>query len=194
MNSRIFWFGLLILPAGQLAGQSRRPEPVIDSAICPFECCRLGPWRAESRVVARSLPATGAPVAYVISRGEVVRAVHGDLRSAHPGRLVLRAPLRNPTATFHPGVGDTILIAGYRGEGEYDWRWHGVSLGNDDFWQAVGDTSAAVQPIWIAPVNGTWWVRVLNRQGRSGWIDAGHMLSDGFGDGPIFAGEDSCAG
>lgn len=194
MKTNILQLAVLLLPVRCVVGQSRVPEPVIDSAVCPFECCHLGPWRAEGRVVAHQRPASGAPVAYVISRGEVVRAVRGDLRSAHPGKLVLRAPLRNPTATFHPGVGDTILIAGYRGEGEYDWRWHDVTLGNNGFWEAVGDTSAAAQPSWIAPPNGTWWVQVINRRGKSAWIDAGHMVSDGFErDGLGFTGEDSCA-
>src|ERR1041384_5912608 len=175
MKVTLMCVAVLLLPLRPADGQSRIPEPVIDSAVCPFECCRLGFWRAEERVVARVRPASGAPVAFAISRGDTVRALHGDLRSAHPGKLVLRAPLRNPTATFYPGAGDTIVIAGYSGEGEYGWRWHGVTLGNNDFWQAVGDTSAAAQPRWIASPNGTWWVEVFTRQGKSGWTNAGHL-------------------
>src|ERR1019366_5372273 len=134
-----------------------------DSAVCPFECCHFGDWRAEGRVVARVRPAPGAPAASVISRGEVVRADHGDLRSAHPGKLVLRVPLRNPTAIFRPGV---------------------------------GDTPDAHRPLQVLPPNGTWWVQVTNRAGKSGWINAGHLVPDGFtGNGPGFSGSggDSCA-
>lgn len=193
MKTTTLWLVALIVPVRSVDGQSRVPEPVIDSSVCPFECCHFGPWRAADRVVAHVRPAAGAPVAFVIAPGEVVRALRGDLRSARPAGLILRVPLRNPTATFHPGVGDTIQIAGYEGEGEYHWRWHGVTLGNDDFWGAVGDTAAAAQPASFGSFNGTWWVLVTNQRGKSAWIDAGHIIPGGFGDGPGFTGQDSCS-
>jgi hypothetical protein len=195
MRTNILVLAVLLLPIRSAVGQSSVPEPVIDSAVCPFECCHFGDRRAEGRVVARVRPAPGAPSAYVISRGEVVRADHGDLRSAHPGKLVLRVPLRNPTAIFHPGVGDTIVIIGYYGEGQYGFRWHSVTVGNE-LWDAVGDTPDADRPLQVLPPNGTWWVQVTNRAGKSGWINAGHLVPNGFtGNGPGFSGSggDSCA-
>lgn len=193
MKTIILCLAAIALPAGRTIAQSRIPEPVIDSAVCPFECCQLGPWRADGRVVAHTSPAAGAPVAYVIANGETVRAEHGDLRSAHPGQLVLRAPLQHPTATFHPGVNDTIVIFGCYGEGQYGYRWHDVTVGNDELWNAIGDISEVTRPTQVSPPNGTWWVAVTNSHGKSGWVNAGHLWGGGFGDGPSFHGEDSCS-
>ncbi len=197
MRTDILVLAVLLLPGRSAVGQSSVPEPVIDSAVCPYECCHLGEWRAKGRVVARVRPAPGAPAAYVISRGEVVRADHGDLRSAHPGKLVLRVPLRNPTASIHAGVGDTIEIIGYYGEGQWGYRWHGVTVGNDELWDPVRDTPDTDRPLQVSPPNGTWWVQVTNRAGKVGWISVAHLVPNGIrGIGPGFSGDggDSCGG
>lgn len=196
MKINLLVFAVLLIPVRAAVGQSSIPEPVIDSGVCPYECCHFGDWRAKGRVVARVRPAPGAAAAYVISRGEVVHADHGDLRSARPGKLVLRVPLRNPTVSFHPGVGDTIVIIGYYGEGQFGYRWRDVTVGEDELWGAVGDTPDGERPVQVVPTNGTWWVHVVNHAARSGWINAGHMVPNGFwGNGPSFSGSggDSCS-
>ena len=187
----MYWLALAV--AAFAVVQDGEPQGTYEwLGDCPAACCGYAePWTAADDVPAwRARPAPGdtpggAP-AFVVRRGETVRAVTGSLQVLARGRAVMRedfstdASYANLSARHRQTItllaGDDVHLLAPRGGDA--WRiWHRGRIldaqlhrvGREDACRAAEASCAGV--IVLEPVT-RWWVMVAGANGEVGWVDA----------------------
>jgi hypothetical protein len=175
----------------ELARDTRGPrnptspaEPYIVRGSCPFECCRYGEWQArETTPVYATEGKVGRPV-FTLRPGDSVRAVTGNVHVTKLGRIKIVGKVRPGWAEFDnhklpvPAIGDTVYLLSYVGEGYWDYWYRGL-LGTGEELSQQSDGTVPAQ--LLAKPETEWWVQVIDRRGRTGWVTEGG-----------FAGADGC--
>ena len=159
---------------------------------CPAACCGYSvEWTAAADVEAWSdplppdVPSREDEPAFVIRAGETVRAVTGTLQVRQRGRAVMREDFS--TDASYPSLSarhrQTItLLAGedvhlLARRGAETWRiWHRgrvldahlYRVGPEEACRAGHAACAGV--ILLEPLT-RWWVMVIDRQQKVGWVD-----------------------
>lgn len=125
----------------------------IDKGACPFECCKLGAWKA-TKGVALVDRVGGRRLVHRIKPGEAVEAVTAELHTVPQPMKIARTDANVPA--LRPG--DAVEVVSYEGEGFWS-----VRRGKDLF-QNVHDS---VFPRVPEPKR-TWWVKIAARR-ATGW-------------------------
>ena len=182
-----------------LAG-TQIPEPstpYIVKHACPFECCQLGTWVAESSLPAYPAEGDTSDIGFVVAPGETIEALDADVRMEQFGQVLVKAPWAGYSA------GDTVLVLGYEGEGSFS-IWHAGTLRHVEmFWWIPPELTApedrpdlsdpALRPRaeMIVPPVMDWWVRV-RRQGVEGYLRLRNRTNFGFSTWERIRGSDGC--
>ncbi len=103
-----------------------------------------------------------APVLFELHDGEAFDAIKADMVVDQVGI----ARVVKPYDELKPG--ERIRIYDYEGEGDYGVWVHGRMTTYSCFWdEKQSETSEAVLE---RPPEMTWWVRVRNSKGKTGWL------------------------
>src|ERR1041384_1307686 len=150
--------------------------PYVKKDRCPFECCRFGTWIAREQWKAYRSEGDTGRLAFRISRDDTIIAETGNTHLERAGRILVTKPID----AFQ--VGDTLIATECAGEEEYE-VWHdGKPFDVPIFWktryQPAEEEYEAEQPIDSSIVSGvmlsrpfmTWWVKVRNKHGDTGWL------------------------
>jgi hypothetical protein len=164
---------LLLLFFADVAAARTTPElPFQQWGACPTECCRYGPWRANSSVTARTAPGA-RNVAFSIARGERVDALTGVVITREAGVVVLERPY---TVESKSG-GNVTLPANARvyvlhngGEGVDSVWYRGATYRAELYATAVSAATAAYPRRVLSVPRYEWWVKVRNGRGKVGWV------------------------
>jgi hypothetical protein len=172
-----------------LAGQAPPRTPIVKRGACPFECCQLGRWIAtDTMSVFAEQHGRGRP-AFVLAKGDTVRADSADFFTLSLGAVLVRRPLKlaeylggevqEPPATRAESLalaelqrplaaGDTIYIVGHEPEvGDVVWA-KGSLATVYQFWD--DDRRDRGGPaLLVRPIVHEWWVHITHN-GRRGWI------------------------
>ena len=165
-----------------IAIESIPKAPIISSRSCPLECCSYGAkWIAHGRLVAYESPkeATekfGIEIDEVVvaETGFVVTRKLGETKVLQTTKLGapnnIATPLSEPLITLEPN--DILYIL--RPQGEkcdkfwYEGRFYAAEIAPG----AKGKAFAAGNPMLeiLSRPEITWWVKVRNGQGQTGWV------------------------
>lgn len=193
------------LAPATLAAQARSAVPNLVHGACPFECCTLGTWTADAPIRSFRVPRDTARVAFRLSPGDAVEAETGDVYVRSAGIVVLQYPLDQQavdSAGSGPAAapGDTLYLLSYEGEDSWVVWYGGRQYSLWRFWVDSGKTPRPRFPGVLArPLQAEWWVRLRNRHGARGWIEAGRIeagtdAGDGTHSTAAFRGSDACGG
>jgi hypothetical protein len=164
--------------------------PASDSAVqvtegvCPFECCQLGTWTAREPLRVLLEPRLGSPLAFKIDSGEAVRAERGDLHQISLAKVVLRYPTTlwryGNDSTLTVPAGDTLVIDGYVGEGNWNVSYRGADYSAEQFWTEDGTSATPKVPgVLVQPLRAEWWVRLRNQTDQVGWLKSALVGNSG---------------
>jgi hypothetical protein len=157
-------------------GAAAVSDSEIQRDVCPFECCVYGNWAALTNIPVRAGEGDAHAVAFTLAAGDTFTARTGNVHLQPPGRVVITKEISTDAGdSIELQPGDTIDVLNYEGEGHYRIRHRGRSVTSKAFWAAPGERYSQYGDEHIAgtllraPV-ATWWVEVLDRQNRTGWI------------------------
>lgn len=162
--------------------RQRIPEDaLIRRGACPFECCVYRDWTATGAIpVVPDELSTASPI-FTIAAGERFRADTGNVHVTSVAPVVVRDSVGDPPY-WSFGVGDTIVVLDYVGEGFYN-VWHEGDVKQvPAFWASTEQPGRAEL---IGSHETEWWVHVTMPDGRTGWIRADTA--------PPVTGADACA-
>ena len=160
----------------------------VDSSVftrwgaCPFECCVYRDWVAESPVVVRAEPSSGARSLATIAVGERFEADTGFVRITSPQLVVVTGTVEAYRIRARPdggepdslGVGDTVLVLDYQGEGHYVLTDGTEMYSAGQFWPGADgyEPYGGARGRTIGRHEAEWWAHVTTAAGVEGWIDA----------------------
>jgi hypothetical protein len=163
--------------------------PYFSWNACPFECCRYGNWTALRDVTVRARRSTTAPAAFVVRKGERVRAVTGVVVTRRLGVVRALKPLSLGEGRHHVQVraGQSFYILHYWGEGYFAFWFDGATYSDARYITPTSTEPHALPGAGVELVvtpKWEWWVRLRTSRGRTGWVSGNRG----------FDGSDSCAG
>lgn len=188
--------GLALLACGGLleGNTPRPPDPVppfvgpipepppelgsvyVDVGACPHECCTYGQWTAMRSVVLYDAIGSSQPVA-TVGPGEEVAAETGEVHTTpQPIRVLVEhtlADASSPPKTVRPG--DVVWGLTTLGEG-FVTIWHDGAVYRDSaLFRFEGNCAEpTTEGCWgeaLAPLHGTWWVKVRKLDGSTGFTN-----------------------
>jgi len=141
-------------------------------------------------------------VAFQLAPGESVETEAGNVYVRSAGMVVLKYPLeqRADSIATTPAAapGDTLYLLSYEGEDSWVVWYRGRQYSLWHFWVEPGKTPRPQHPgVLVRPLQAEWWVRLRNRAGARGWIEAGRIeagtdAGDGTQSTARFRGMDLC--
>lgn len=141
------------------AAQKRPPAPYFDRGACPFECCTYREWSVETATVVRSAMKDKAPIAFRLARGQWVTGVTGVVITTQPG--IAEALQDRDEGGVRVRRGERIYLYTDQGEG-----WVKAWAKGKFFGAEVLDPA---QYKIIRQPKSIWWVKIKNKQGKTGW-------------------------
>lgn len=181
----------------ELARDTRGPqnptspaEPYIVRAACPFECCQYGQWQVRTATPVYATEGTVGQPLFTLRAGDSVRATTGNVHVSRVGRVKIVGKVERGWAEFGehklpvPAIGDTVHILSYSGEGHWKYWYRGLVGTGPELWSDLMTVGHIPGQLLAEPVS-EWWVRVIDRRDRAGWLV---VPSQGFG------GYDACGG
>ena len=181
----------------ELARDTRGPrnptspaEPYIVRSACPFECCRYGQWQVRTATPVYATEGKVGQPLFTLRAGDSVRATTGNVHVSRVGRVKIVGKVEREWAEFGehklpvPAIGDTVHILSYSGEGYWQYWYRGLVGTGPELWSQSMTVGNIPGQLLAEPVS-EWWVRVIDRRGRAGWLV---VPSQGFG------GYDACGG
>jgi hypothetical protein len=150
-------------------------EPYVVQGACPFECCQYGPWRARAKTPVYATEGNDRQPMFVLSPGDSVKAVTGNVHVSRVGRVKMVKKAERGWAEFDEHrmpaatVGDTVYILSYAGEGHWEYWYRGLVGTGPELWTDETGTGLVPGQLIAEPVS-KWWVQVIDRRGRSGWL------------------------
>ena len=176
------FFSVLSLLAGTVSGPPppKLVLPYLDWGACPFECCVYSTWTAVRPTPVLSGRRSGAPIAFTLNAGERAFAVTGVVVTSRPRRIEILEPItlgQEPNVvSLHPG--DVIFTLHYKGEG-YDLFWfNGRTYSDQIHWEGIGIPPGVSAFRVLEQPTTTWWVKIRNKNGRSGWSQSPEDFTD----------------
>jgi|GEM_PF-1299949 len=165
-----------LFPAGTSFSQESLSLPYIEKNACPFECCQFGKWTAQSAMNAFVREDDTSQAAFSIQPGDVLFAETGNLHIEKFGKLLITKPV----GQFEKG--DILLALHCVHEGNF-LLWKGGHFHEVDiFWnysEGVEDREVSevlknpgprFAGVMLEEPSMTWWVKVRNIHGQSGWL------------------------
>jgi hypothetical protein len=166
----------------ELARDTRGPgnptsprEPYVVQGACPFECCQYGEWRVRTKTPVYATEGNDRETRFVLHAGDSVKAMTGNVHVSRVGRVRIVGRVQRGWAEFDghrlpaPGIGDTVYILSYAGEGHWDYWYRGLVGTGPELWAESTAGGVAGGGLLTEPVS-KWWVRVIDRRGRGGWL------------------------
>jgi hypothetical protein len=177
----IFALSLLVLPA-MVQAQDLRPLPWAEEAICPFECCRLGPWTTGRAFLAFENERDPSQGTFEVPAGAAIVADSANMYTTSLGIAVMqeRADVGRQVLSNEPLIlekGSAVIYLGKQAEALPTVLIQGRRYDAMEFWwdPAEGprpeEYSESFPALLIQPLTREWWVR-FQYQGRTGWVDA----------------------
>jgi hypothetical protein len=151
---------------GPAQGEEKR---IVVRDQCPGKFCTFGPWVIEQETTLRESPSRGAPIVAVLSVGEPVNVVTGEVH-AIPG--VFRV---------HRGhgayeAGDRLRVISYLGGGEwlveFGGKRYSEDLGFSPWGGEPGRRCEVIERCWGTlqeKFDWRWWAQLETPDGRVGW-------------------------
>lgn len=152
----------------------RPPAVYIDKGVCPGEGCS---YKDEVFVVlkptvAYTFPSVKSARLFELIPGERVTALDSEVHTV-AGRFVVKRHYKK----YRPG--DVIWVYTYLGEGSFKVWYRGKmyveNLSFSPWGGASGKRCEEDEDCWGELEKGlemTWWLKVKNREGREGWVQA----------------------
>jgi len=150
--------------------------------VCPFECCVYRDWVAEAPVLVRAGPRSGAQALATIATGERFEADTGFVRITSPQLVIVTGTVEAYRIRPRPdggepdslGVGDTVLVLNYQGEGHYVLTDGTEMYSAGQFWPGEDgyEPYGGARGRTLGRHEAEWWARVRTATGVEGWIDA----------------------
>lgn len=162
-------FALALAAVGAFVATTRPPaSALVYRNDCPHEPpCAESVWVANQRLTTYGRLDDRSRRSFTIAKGQRIRFDSGVIVVDRPGRIVAKK------ADGRYGVGDTIYVLGYEGEGEYR-GWHRDSALSLDF--PFDDT---VRFEVIEQTRFTWWAAIRDKSSRRGWLALKNVEEDG---------------
>jgi hypothetical protein len=164
-----------VLAAGN--GPERPPLPYFDWDACPFECCTYRDWRANAPLKVYETRSVKGKVVFEVKQGESVRGVTGVVLTHHYGvskvlkPIKLGYPLKGEMPVLSLQPGELLYTLHYLGEG-FDLFWYKGNLYSDQISAREPHTDPPPPDLNVQVISipkSEWWVKIRNRQGKSGW-------------------------
>jgi hypothetical protein len=162
-------------PAGTEASskpaRAELPVPFESEGACPFECCVYRTWTVRAATAVRASRDASAATAYTLEPGDKVDAVTGVVVVSRPGRARASREVK-VEGLGELRKGDEVSVLHPLGEG-YWLVWREGKKGSAQ----IGEKSPRPGP-WDPELNPitkpefTWWIRLEDGQGRTGWTNA----------------------
>jgi hypothetical protein len=150
-------------------------EPYIVQGACPFECCQYGEWQATTKTPVYASEGTVGPSVFTLRPGDSLKAITGNVHVSRVGRVRIVEKVDRGWAEFEehklpaPAVGDTVYILSYAGEGHWEYWYRGLVGTGPELWSDL--MGAGIVPgRLVAEPESKWWVHLIDRRGRSGWL------------------------
>jgi hypothetical protein len=165
--------GSLALPSAAQVKETAPPAlPHLDHGACPGELCRYGRWTMHDAVPLYDKWQRRRRRIGQIRAGETVSGLTGFVITARPGVIRIDRDLPEHSLTR----GDIILTYAYRGEGFSAVWFHGRYYSDFDIsftkWpNGMGCGGAHCAATYQDLGEKTWWARVQQQSGRTGWVD-----------------------
>ena len=179
---------LSILVLSGVAWSQSTPPRIFRNA-CPFECCRFGDWISRELLVAYELEDDTTKTAFNIMPNDTITAVSGNLHFDQIGTVVVQKPI------YHYQKGDTLLVYNC-GEGGFFTTWEKTKFGGVEmFWSRRPSEKEPVDKYegkLIQESFMTWWVKVNNKFGQTGWLRLRNTTMYCFSINEKISGMDSC--
>lgn len=142
--------------------------PFEDWGACPFECCTYREWSVRADTPIRADRTEDSPVVFTAPAGDWVTGLTGVVVTTMPGRAEVRFPAAVGGVAAVPG--DVVWLLTSQTEGFYKAWFKGRFI---DGVGGFGNVVMTAQPF------STWWVKVRDGNGRTGWTNEhrnfGHM-------------------
>ena len=173
MHSRVAFFLLCATP-WTLQAQALERDAYVQHGVCPFECCRYGPWVSRDTFAVHASPSASAPTIAMLHPGDSVVSETGDVYLAPVGLAVVLRDLQPAKdgwrdSLFQPAIGDTVMVLSYLGEGSWTVRQHGALHWSYDFWESNYLDPDPLGRLIRAPV-AHWWVKLRPSDAIVGWV------------------------
>lgn len=149
---------------------------------CPFECCVYRDWVAEAPVVVRAEPSSSARVLATLAVGDRFEADTGFVHITSPQLVIVTGTVEAYRIRPRPdggepdslGVGDTVLVLNYQGEGHYVLTDGTETYSAGQFWPGEDgyEPYGGARGRTIGRHEAEWWAHVRTSAGVEGWIDA----------------------
>ncbi len=174
-----------------LAGTDAPAVPYIERGGCPFECCVYGQWETVTDVLVFAAEGDTSTVAFILPAGRRFTAATGNVHIIRPGLAVVSDTIT--LASGSPGgdatrlePGDTVHVLGHQGEGVYEFWRDGATFSGEAFWTMMPLSGRPAAGHIVSEPITEWWVRVVDTDGGSGWVEMGRA-------GQGIRGNDACA-
>lgn len=171
------------------------PIPYVEKNVCPFECCQFGKWTAKSAINAYVIDNKNSKIAFKVRPNDILQAITGNLYIDDYGQLLITKPIYNFKKK------DRVLALHCVDEGAFLLWNKGVFSRVEIFWDTNPQVGAFdVEPLQDSKYFGlmlkepsmTWWVKVENTRGQSGWLNLRNTTSYCFGFKERIEGMDAC--
>jgi hypothetical protein len=179
MQSRLLALCFATVSGVALAGEGpEKPAiPYYDWGACPFECCTYRTWIARVPVTIFTSRNEKSDVAFVLKKGERVRAITGVVVTYKFGvtkitqSVQIGYPLKGDKPVLSLAPGETLYTLHYVGEGS-DLFWYKGSTYIDQISvpeHAWGQIPNADNVKVFSRPRYSWWAKVRNKSGQVGW-------------------------
>jgi hypothetical protein len=146
--------------------QSQRtpPQRYEDKGACPFECCTYREWTVTTTTVFYKDRTANSPIAFRSQKGDRVTGLTGVVITLKPGKAFIKKAGTLGEGKNIAGVkqGEELYLLNYVGEGYYKF-WLRGRIYSDQMAGGNDIVNLLKEPQTV------WWVKVKDRQGRTGW-------------------------
>ena len=161
-------FAAFVLGSPHAVAQEKPPAPYENWGVCPFECCTYREWTADDDVPVHAKRSDTSPVVFQLRQHERFDALTGVVVTEKPGVVRIDKPVQDgyidgndqPQLSLNPG--DVVYLLAPLGEGSYLFWYQGKVYRS-------GIDMAALPGVDGIGAKMTWWKKVKNKAGKTGW-------------------------
>ena len=150
--------------------QAVPPSPYVDHAACPYEGCFYGEWTTLKETPLYRSQSTSSPILFTVKPGEKVTASTGDVITLQPGIVEILTDTKE-------GEDKKIDLK----KGDVFYELNDVGEGNSKGWfkgQTFITAEDSKKYRYARPKKTVWWIKIVNRQGQSGWTKQSSHFGD----------------
>lgn len=160
--------------------QTRPPLPYEDPGACPFECCTYREWVTNKLTAIHKNRSNNSPVVFTVAPREWVEGLTGVVVTTSPGQIRIVRPITiqywersNTSKKIQARPGDVVYFLTYQGEGSFKAWFKGKLLTSVNVTELMeqNQRGSAGGGSNLPKPKSTWWVKIKNRQGQTGWTD-----------------------